>query len=64
MNYEFTTQPEVRKAFWQGFPEYKQVSGWTQNDYKALIRCEFVLFVEMLARDGLISEHLARRVTL
>ena len=63
-NYAFTTQPQIRKAFWQGFPEYKKVSGWTQNDYKALIRCEFVEFVDMLERDSLISESLAREVTL
>ena len=63
MNYTFTTQPEIRKAFWQGLNR-KPVSGWTQNDYKPLIRCEFVEFVDRLRRDELISECLAKRVTL
>ena len=62
--YEFTTQKQIRSAFWQGFPEYQKVSGWTQNDYKTLIRCEFVEFVDMLERDSLISESLANKTTL
>jgi hypothetical protein len=62
--YEFTTQKQIRAAFWQGFPEYQKVSGWTQNDYKTLIRCEFVEFVDMLERDFLISESLANKTTL
>ena len=62
--YEFTTQKQIRAAFWQGVPKYQKISGWTQNDYKTLIRCEFVEFVDMLERDSLISESLANKTTL
>jgi hypothetical protein len=64
MNYAFTTQPQIRKAFWQGLDNHQPVSGWSQNDYKTIIRCEFVEFVDRLRRDELISECLAKRVTL
>ena len=63
-NYEFTTQPQVRRAFWQGFPTFKQGHGGTQNDYNATVRTEWVDFVDMLAKDGHISSALAERVTL
>jgi len=62
----FTTQAQVRQAFWQGNEhlraQYKP--GKSQNDYNATIRTEWVDFVDMLARDGHISEALAQRVTL
>ena len=54
-----TSQAQVRAAFWQGWtPELKRAA--TVAD----IRCEFVDFVDMLARDGHITEALAARVTL
>ena len=52
------------RAFWQGFPTFKQVQGWTQNDYNATVRTEWVDFVDMLAKDGHISSALAERVPL
>lgn len=62
----YTTEGQVRAAFWQGNEHlrahYKRRK--RQNDYNATIRSEFVEFVDMLARDGLISESLAQRVTL
>lgn len=62
--YDFTTEGQVRKAFWQGMPTGTQVRGKRQNGYNATIRSEFVEFVDMLARNGNISESLAQRVTL
>jgi hypothetical protein len=56
-----TTQKQIRAAFWQGFPNVKRRP---QNDLPTDIRCEFVDFVDMLARSGIISEALAQRVTL
>lgn len=66
MGYELTTQSEVRAAFWQGNAHLRSAyrARKRQNDYDATIRCEFVEFVDMLARNGHISEALARRVTL
>lgn len=67
MAYSFTTQAQVRAAFWQGIAhdtggsiQRKKVNG----DYTTDTRCEFVDFVDMLQKDGHISEELAHRVTL
>ena len=60
---DFTTQAQVRAAFWQGGPEgFKR--GKLHNDYNATTRSEFSAFVDMLCRNGHISEKLAQRVTL
>lgn len=59
----FTTQAQVRAAFWQGWQDRikpRKVGG----DWPTDTRVEFVDFVDMLARDGHISETLAQRVTL
>lgn len=68
-HYSMTTQPQVRAAFWQGFPaghpwRRKVRTRGRVADYCTDCRCEFVDFVDMLARDGQISEALAARVTL
>jgi len=65
VKYDFTTQTQVRKAFWQGNEHFKHyVKGKTQNEYKATIRMEFCDFVEMLRANHHISEKLANKVTL
>ena len=66
MKPDFTTQAQVRAAFWQGNEHLRQHyrAKKRQNDYNATIRTEWVDFVDMLARGGHISEALARRVTL
>ena len=63
MIYHFTTQAQVRAAFWQGWPAGFR-RGKLHNEYSATIRSEFCEFIDMLARDDLISEKLAARVTL
>jgi hypothetical protein len=64
--YAYTTEGQVRKAFWQGNEHLRaQYSrGKRQNDFNATIRSEFVEFIDMLQRDGHISEALAQKVTL
>ena len=73
MQHTYTTQAQIRAAFWAAFPELprrmvKAAPGLyrraTQNEYPADTRCAFVDFVDALARDGAISEALAGRVTL
>lgn len=68
-----TTQKQVRAAFWESYPVWTLADGFRglrsrgngkQNDYPPDTRCAFVDFVDMLARDGDISESLAQRVTL
>lgn len=67
MTYAYTTQKQVRAAFWaqDGSKLYGCPAAWkTQNDYPVGTRMHFVDFVDALARDGQISEALAQRVTL
>tara|TARA_R100000781_G_scaffold30819_1_gene22454 strand:+ start:366 stop:584 length:219 start_codon:yes stop_codon:yes gene_type:complete len=65
LNYDFTTQAQVRSAFWQGNEHLKHyVKSKTQNEYNATIRSEFVQFVDMLERNNHISSKLANEVTL
>jgi hypothetical protein len=60
------TVTEVRQAFWESFPEFHSEyrTKKRQNEYNAIIRTYFVDFVDMLARDRVISDKLANRVTL
>lgn len=68
MGYDFTTQAQVRRAFWQGAPAEMRKRVPAHDGigrmYNATTRSEFVDFVDMLARGGHISEDLAQRVTL
>lgn len=60
------TISEVRKSFWNEFPqflnEYKKTK--RQNEYSCDCRCTFVNYVDYLQKDGVISEKLANKVTL
>lgn len=60
------TQKQIRDSFWSNFPEYanEKRSRKKQNDYKCDIRCAFVDYVDMLAKDGEITWKMARKVTL
>lgn len=57
-----TTQKEIRRAFWDNHPNAKRQK--IRGDYVTDTRVAFVDYVDMLARDGVISEKLAQRVTL
>jgi hypothetical protein len=59
----YTTQDQVRRAFWESFPAASRRKG-RDGDYLTDTRCAFVDFVDCLARNGDISEALAARVTL
>lgn len=60
------TITEVRQSFWNNHSqfanEYRKT--WRQNQYNVDIRCAFVEYVDLLHRDGQISDKLAQRVTL
>lgn len=62
----YTTQKEVREAFWEAFPAYakERRSRKSQNDYRADIRVAFIDFIEALVHEGAISENLSYKVTL
>lgn len=60
------TVTELRRAFWEAHPQFMKYyrSSKRQNDYNADIRSSFVMFVDNLHRDGVISDNLANRVIL
>ena len=60
----FTTQSQVRAAFWQGWKNRPRPKKMKDGDYPTDVRVEFVEFVDMLSKDGHITEQLARKVTL
>jgi hypothetical protein len=71
MTYTYTTKKQVRGAFWHAFEGAEGISrrkikndsgNWTMYNTDTIFA--FVAFVDMLARDGYISEYLADRVTL
>ena len=64
--YAYTTQPEIRRAFWEAHPKASRMilPSLDGRLYTTDTRCTFVDYVDSLARDGLISESLAQRVTL
>ena len=69
--YKLTNQGQVRAEFWlthQGMPGItpRRIKDYSGNGkmHNTDTRCEWVDFVDMLARDGVISEELAARVTL
>ncbi len=67
MTYTYTTQKQVRAAFWHEYCDiYQQPMPrkLSNGDYPADARCAFVDYVDSLQRGGQISESLAARVTL
>ena len=60
------TLSELRKCFWDTFPEYKKEyrKGKKQNQYKCDIRMAWVDFVDHMAESGEITRKLAGRATL
>ena len=65
-----TTQRQVRAAFWEAHPDFDfqareaGIRSKRQNEHCATVRCSFVDFVDILHRNGEISDALANRVTL
>lgn len=65
--YTFTTQTQVRAAFWDSFPELsrkKIAYPINRKIYTCDTRCAFVDYVNSLQKTGAISYELAQRVTL
>lgn len=60
------TISEIRKSFWEAFPEYISDYRKTkrQNQYKADIRMAFVDYVDTLEKSGAIPQKLANKATL
>ncbi len=64
--YSMTTQTQVRVAFWEAHPQYVSEfkASKRQDDYRVDIRVAFVDYVDMLQKDGTISDKLASRIIL
>ena len=65
----YTSQEQVRAAFWDTFPDLTRRTGprgrtLPQNQQPADTRMAFVDYVDRLHRDGMIADKLAQRVTL
>lgn len=60
------TITEIRAAFWQAHPEFRGEyrTHKRQNDYSTDIRCCFVDWLDLIRKDGLISDWLADKATL
>lgn len=65
-----TTQAELRRAFWQEFPELetearrRRTLSQGQNAQTTTARTAFCDWLDGLARSGHVSERLAERATL
>lgn len=57
---------QLRKAFWNDCPRFRHLfrTRKKQNDYPADVRTAWCDYVDIMARDGFISEATARRATL
>ena len=71
MKYTYTTQKQVREAFWsehRGLPGItpRRIKNYSGNGtmHNTDTRCAFCDYVDMLSKGGDISQELAARVTL
>lgn len=60
------TEQGVRAEFWRAHSQFRRLYDLNrrQNQYPCDVRCAFCDFVDMLAREGRITEALASKVTL
>lgn len=68
MPYDYTTQREVRRAFWEAHPKLprRRITNHSGNGkmYPTDTRCAFTDFIDQLSKSNQISQELAGRVTL
>lgn len=68
MSYTYTTQREVRAAFWKAHPkaDRKKIPNYAGNGTMHVTdtRCAFSDFVDFLSKSDDIGQALAERVTL
>lgn len=64
MSYTYTSQRQLRSAFWRIFSITANRRRLPSGDYHVDTRCLFCDWIDSLHRDGQISDRLAARVTL
>jgi|LakMenEpi03Aug12_release.lakeMendotaPanAssembly.Ray.scaffolds.fasta_scaffold1977771_1 hypothetical protein len=68
MRYTYTTQRQIRGAFWAMHPDLprRRIPNYSGSGtmYPTDTRCAFVDFLDVLSKSGDISQELAERATL
>ena len=67
MTYTYTTQQQLRAAFWHEYPTLNRkrcIRFGNEREHNTETRVAFGEFLDRIARDGQISEALAQRATL
>ena len=64
MKYRITNQKEMRQEFWRSFPELNRKKIGAQKHYVCDTRCVWVDWIDLLQKNGDISDVLADRATL
>lgn len=72
MAYQITNQRDLRRSFWQAYPDASRKLRRDRDDppqsrhnrYCTDTRVAFVEYIDRLEREGTISEALAQRATL
>ncbi len=68
MKYRITTQRELRRVFWQTFPNLtrRRIADYSGDGkmYVTDTRCTWCDWIDSLSKDGVISQALAYRATL
>lgn len=64
MKYQITTQRALRIAFWETRLEGKRGAKNSRGEYPTDTRVAFCDWLDMLSKDGTISQELAQRATL
>jgi hypothetical protein len=66
--YQYTTQKQLRAAFWEQFPQLsrKRITDYSGRGkmYCTNTRCAWVDWLDCLSKSGEISQELAERATL
>jgi hypothetical protein len=64
----YTTQKQIRAAFWEAFPDLprRKITNYSGDGkmYPTDTRCAFVDFLDALNKNGQVSDKLADRATL
>lgn len=68
MTYRITNQRDLRREFWQTFPNLpkRRITNYAGNGkmWHTDTRCAFVDWLDMLSKNGDVSQELAERATL
>lgn len=68
MKYRITSQKQLRREFWEAFPDLprKRITDYSGHGkmYPTDTRCAFADWLDALSKSGDVSQELAQRATL